>query len=63
MLTYSLFATELVEGAARITEARLKREVGEGKIVDFWRTDSGYEVVRLEALNERENKVNPYGNH
>jgi hypothetical protein len=48
--------TELVEGAARITEARLKREVGEGKIVDFWRTDRGYEVIRLEALNERENK-------
>ena len=54
---YSVFTAELVEGAARITEARLKREVGEGKIVDFWRTDRGYEVIRLEALSERENKV------
>ena len=40
-----------------ITEARLKRDVAEGKIVDFWRTDRGYEVIRLEALNGRENKV------
>jgi chromosome segregation ATPase len=48
--------TELVEGTARIIEARLKREVAEGKIVDFWRTDKGYEVIRLEALNGRENK-------
>ena len=48
---------ELVEGTARIIEARLKREVAEGKIVDFWRTDRGYEFIRLEALNGRENKV------
>lgn len=52
----------MVEGTARITEARLKREVGEGKIIDFWRMDGGYSVIRLEALYERENKVqvNPY---
>ena len=49
--------TELVEGTARINEARLKRDVAEGKIVDFWRTDKGYEVIRLEALNGRKNKV------
>ncbi|CAI8046656.1 Disks large homolog 1 [Geodia barretti] len=48
--------TELVDSTARIIEARLKREVAEGKIVDFWRTDRGYEVIRLEALNGRENK-------
>ena len=54
---YSLKILELVEGTARIIEARLKREVAEGKIVEFWRTDKGYEVIRLEALNGRENKV------
>jgi hypothetical protein len=53
----SKICAELVEGTARIIEARLKREVAEGKIVDFWRTDKGYEVIRLEALNGRENKV------
>ena len=52
--------TELVEGTARITEARLKREVGEGKIIDFWRREGGYAVIRLDALNERENKVREY---
>ena len=52
-----MYGSELVEGTARIIEARLKREVAEGKIVDFWRTDRGYELVRLEALNGRENKV------
>ena len=50
-------AAELVDSTARIVEARLKREVAEGKIVDFWRTDRGYELIRLEALNGRENKV------
>ena len=51
--------TELIEGTARITEARLKREVADrnSKIVDFWRTERGYEVIRLEALTGRENKV------
>jgi len=47
----------VVEGTARITEARLKREVGEGKIIDFRCTEEGYEVIRLEALNAKENKV------
>ena len=49
--------TELVEGTARINEARLKRDVAEGKIIDFWRTERGYEVIRLQALNARENKA------
>ena len=48
---------QVVEGTARITEARLKREVGEGKIIDFRCTEEGYEVIRLEALNVKENKV------
>ena len=56
MLLFKICA-ELVDSTARIIEARLKREVAEGKIVDFWRTDRGYEVIRLEALNGRENKV------
>lgn len=49
----------MVENTAppRITEARLKRETLEGKLVDFWRTDKGYEIIRLEALNGKENKV------
>ena len=51
--------TEMVENTAppRITEARLKRETLEGKLVDFWRTERGYEIIRLEALNGKENKV------
>ena len=48
---------QVVEGTARITEARLKREVGEGKIIDFRCTEEGYEVIRLEPLNVKENKV------
>ena len=48
---------QVVEGTARITEARLKREVGEGKIIDFRCTEEGYEVIRLGALNVKENKV------
>lgn len=49
----------MVENTAppRITEARLKRETLEGKLVDFWRTERGYEIIRLEALNGKENKV------
>ena len=46
-----------MEGTARITEARLKREVGEGNIIDFRRVEDGYEVIRLDAINGKENKV------
>ena len=46
-----------MEGVARITEARLRRDVSEGRIVDFQRSDGGFEVVRREALNGHESKV------
>jgi len=42
---------------ARITEARLRRDVSEGKIVDFQRSNGGFEVIRREALNGHESKV------
>ena len=42
---------------ARITEARLRREVSEGKIVDFRRSDGGFDVIRKEAMNRQETKV------
>lgn len=48
---------DIVEGMARITEARLRRDVSEGKIVDFQRSNGGFEVIRREALNGHESKV------
>jgi len=48
--------TDTVEGMARITEARLRRDVSEGKIVDFQRSNVGFEVIRREALNGHESK-------
>ena len=49
--------TDTVEGMARITEARLRREVSEGKIVDFRRSDGGFDVIRKESMNRQETKV------
>ena len=53
--------TELVEGTARITEARLNREQSEGKIIDYWRDgDSGYRLISYDAINCKEAKVSPH---
>ena len=43
----------------RLTEVRLNRELGEGKIIDFRRTDSGnsFAVLRKQALVSKEHKV------
>ena len=45
--------SDTVEGVARITEARLKREVSEGKIIDFRRSEVGvkgvHEVQQLQG--------------
>ena len=49
--------TESVEGVVRITEARLKRDILERKIIDFCPTDNGFEVVRVDALSAPEGKV------
>ena len=49
--------SDTVEGVARITEARLKREVSEGKIIDFQRSEVGFDVIRAEAMNSKQNKV------
>ena len=48
---------DTVEGVARVTEARLKREVSEGKIIDFRRSEVGFDVIRMEAMNSKQNKV------
>ena len=37
---------------ARLTEARLRREVSEGKLLDFRRVDSGFEVIKLAAISK-----------
>ncbi len=50
--------SDRIEGAVRLTEARLRRELTEGKIIDFIRTDGGFEVIRLDAIKSRRNKVN-----
>ena len=47
-----------MEEVARVTEARLKRDVSEGKIVDFWRTEDGFEFIRTDAISTKESKVN-----
>ena len=49
--------SDTVEGVARITEARLKREVSEGKIIDFRRSEVGFDVIRIEAMNSKQNKA------
>lgn len=46
-----------IEGVSRLTEARLRRDVTEGKIVDFRHVEGGFEVVRMEAVTQTENKV------
>ena len=52
------FYSDNVEGVVRLTEARLRRDLSEGKIVDFRRSDSGgFEVVRVEAITGPKNKV------
>ena len=48
---------ESVEGVVRITEARLKRDILERKVIDFRPNDSGFEVVRVDALSAPEGKV------
>ena len=40
-----------MEGVVRITEARLKRDILERKVIDFRPNDSGFEVVRVDALS------------
>ena len=49
--------SDTVEGVAQITEVRLKREVNEGKIIDFQRSEVGFDVIRMEAMNSKLNKV------
>ena len=46
-----------MEGVVRLTEARLKREVLERRVIDFRPTDNGFEVIRVEALSAAEGKV------
>ena len=46
-----------MEGVVRITEARLKRDILERKVIDFRPNDSGFEVVRVDALSAPEGKV------
>ena len=49
---------EMLEGTARITEARLNREQSEGKILAYERVkDLGYKVIPHEAINCKEAKV------
>ena len=55
-----LLSSDFVEGAVRLTEARLRREVTEGKIVDFRRVEGGFEIMRVEAVSGAKNKVGSY---
>ena len=48
---------ECVEGAVRLTEARLKRDILERRLIDFQPTENGFEVIRVDALNAVEGKV------
>ena len=48
---------ESVEGVVRITEARLRREILERRVIDFLPTENGYEVIKTEALSVPEGKV------
>lgn len=43
---------EVVDGMARITEVRLRRELSEGKLLDFRQVDSGFEVIKLVAIRK-----------
>ena len=53
-----LILLEILEGTARITEARLNREQSEGKILAYERVkDFGYKVISYEAINCKEAKV------
>lgn len=52
-----LLAAAKVDGVARVNEVRLKREATEGKIIDFWRTEQGFEFIRADAISSKENKV------
>ena len=42
---------------ARLTEARLSRELAEGKVIDFRRTETGFEVIRISAITDTKHKV------
>ncbi len=46
-----------IEGVVRLTEARLRRDLSEGRIVDFRHIDGGFEVVRVEAITQTKFKV------
>ena len=54
---WSLCHAESVEGVVRITEARLKREILERRVIDFHPMDNGFEVVKTDALSAPEGKV------
>ncbi len=49
---------EYVQGVARLTEARLSRDMAEGRVIDFRRSEStGFEVIRTTAITETRHKV------
>ena len=41
----------------RLTEARLKRDILERRLIDFQPTENGFEVIRVDALNAVEGRV------
>ena len=46
-----------MEGVVRLTEARLRRDILERRVIDFLPTENGFEVIKTEALSVPEGKV------
>lgn len=42
--------TVKVKDVSPNTEARLKLDLIEGKIIDFWKTEAGYEIIKVESF-------------
>ncbi len=51
---------DFVEGAVRLTEARLGRD---SSIIDFRRRESGFELYKVDAIFSPDCKVHPHISH
>ena len=57
MFYFCFCCAESVEGVVRLTEARLRRDILERRVIDFLPTENGFEVIKTEALSVPEGKV------
>ena len=49
-ISFLLLHSVKVKDVSPDTEARLMLDLFEGKIIDFWKTEAGYEVIKVESF-------------